>query len=204
MRYPPLIGDVSKWAERLIRQLNRDYEAWGGLRWEYISLSAKTINTGGAASSEPDRDAKNHDLLFDSGSTEEISAGILLPLGYKIGRPVIPCIYYEPTDANSGVVVWVLRMGWRDVGTSFDYSTSFVVTTLTSTLNAGSNKLQKVCFPTLCSTSTLSISGVGSMLEMRLSRLGGADTYGADIRLKYIGAECQTDRRGSRTPDIKD
>lgn len=202
MRYPPLLGDVSKWAERLIRQLNRDYEEWGGLRWEKILVPAKSLSTEGSAGGQPDRDTDNEDLLFDDSSTEQIPVTVIMPNGFKLGRSVVPVILYEPTTSLSGVVVWTMTLNWRNVGDSFNYSTSFDVATQTVTLSAGMNRLHRATFATLstCVTSIL------SLIEMRVARLGGsaADTYVGDIRLKAVGVECQTDARGSRTQTIKD
>lgn len=199
-RYPPLIGEVSRWAERLTRQLEGDHEIWGGIRWETFCLPGSTINTAGAAANDPDRDSDTHDLLFDASSTEEIPISIMLPNGYKVGTGIVPLVLYEPTDGTAGTVIWQLSVGHRDIGDTFDYSTSFVATTLTQTLSAGAERLHRTLFPSL----SASITAVHSMIEMRLARLGGSDTYAADIRVKQIGFTCQTDRRGSRTETLKD
>lgn len=197
-RYPPLVGDIARWAERLSRQLERDYELWGGLRWETVAISAKCLYSAGSGSSQPDRDANTNDLLF--APNEEISANIVLPAGYKIGSAIVPFIFYEPVDANAGGYEWILYIGERDDGDTFNYSTSFVATTLSGTLSAGANRLHKLTFPSL----SASVTTVNSMVELRLARTAATLTYGSDLRLKAIGLLCQTDRRGSRTETVKD
>lgn len=197
-RYPPLIGDMARWAERLSRQLERDYETWGGIRWESIITSAKCLYSAGSGSSQPDRDGDTNDLLFSIN--EEIHTSFVVPSGYKIGKAIKPVIYYEPIDANTGSVEWILTIGHRDAGDTFNYSTSFVATTLSETIVAGANRLRRLEFPTLCA----SVTTVNSFIEMRLARMPAATTYVSDIRLKAIGVLCQTDRRGSMTENVKD
>lgn len=153
--------------------------------WDDVRAPATGINPPGAGA-DPDVDSSDIGLLFDASGTEIVHIILQLPHDYLDGSPIAPHVHWEPTNTNTGTVLWRLEYRWRN-----NAETAGALTTadITPAANGTANKLQ--------------INGWGlvskpdarpsSIFECKLSRVGGSDTYNADARLKEFDIHYQRD-----------
>lgn len=166
--------------------------------WDDFRFPASRLQVNPALL-KPDFDFANVGLLFDAASTETVFCIAQMPHGWKEGSDIRPHIHWQPTNTNTGNVLWKLEYKWANVGDVDPALWSEVTVLATGAGVAGTNQI--AAFPAL--------SGVGktlsSLLSMKVSRIGGdgTDTYDVDARMKEFDLHYQIDMAGSREPFSK-
>jgi len=159
--------------------------------WDDLRAPATAINPPGQAS-DPDWDAIEGGWLFDAASTEVLFVIMQFPHTYKEGSNIRPHVHWEPTDANSGNVVWRMEYKWYNVnGTR---PGSWTQEDITDAADGTSGKHQIAAFTEIDGTGM----GLSSLFVWKISRIGGdaSDTYGVDARMMEIDIHFQVDTPG--------
>lgn len=158
--------------------------------WDDLRFPSSAINPPGAVS-DPDRDTTDGCFLFDSGSTETITGQAQLSHSWFEGSALHPHIHWEPTNTNTGSVLWRLHYQIADINGVFSAIDSMDV----SQDGAGVAETHQVAQFAEIDMTGYSISAI---VKWRLSRIGGSDTYNADAKLLEFDIHYQLDRPGSR------
>ena len=165
--------------------------------WDDLRSPATAINPPGTAS-DPDFDTTNGGWLFDAGSTELLFIIVQMPHKYKEGSDIHPHVHWEPTNTNTGNVLWRMSYQWTNVGATEAGFTDI------DALDAGDGtayKHQLASLPSITGTGKT----ISSMITLKLQRIGGdgTDTYNADALLKEFDVHYQIDEPGSQEELIK-
>lgn len=169
-----------------------------GDHWDDLRFPVTAINPPGAAS-DPDVDATDGTLLFDASSTELVFVQVQMPHRWKLGSPIAPHVHWCKTTSAAGTVSWQLEYRWAEIGSVLSAWSSSDEATLV--VSDGDTAEQHA----LSSFTQISppANGVSSMFLMKISRVGGSDTYGADAKLLEFDIHYQIDSRGSDTEYVK-
>ena len=161
-------------------------------RWEDLRSPATGINPPGAVS-DPDWDVTNIGFLFDKASTESIQIISQLPHGYIEGSFLYPHIHWEPSDTDTGAVLWRMEYQWRN---NHEAATGFTTVDILATPAGIADRLQINGFGAIGKADAT----ISSIFECTISRIGGdaSDTYDADARFKEFDIHVQLDDVGSR------
>lgn len=167
-------------------------------RWDDERVPASAINPPGAAS-DPDRDADDACFLFDGGGTEILFFQLQLPHAWQEGTLLSPHVHWTKTTSAAGTVLWRMNYQWAALGNVFGAWSDDSDATLI--ISDGDTANQHA----LSAFADISGSGVGlsSMLKIKLSRVGGSDTYAADAKLLEFDVHIQKDTTGSRAEYAK-
>lgn len=176
-----------------VNQLH-DYDG-PGERWEDIRFPVSGINPPGQVS-DPDWDTTNGGWLFDASSTELVFVAAQLPHAWKAGSVLKPHVHWQKTTSASGTVLWLLEYKWSPIGDVMDTAfTELSSTTVSPPATDGDTANEHL----VTGLGDLAATGkdISDMLMMKLSRVGGSDTYGADARMLEFDIHYVRDSRGS-------
>ena len=163
--------------------------------YDDLKFPAASANPPGLAS-DPDFDTTNGGYLFDAGSTELLFFAAQMPHAWKEGTGIHPHLHWQKTTSASGNVYWQLDYKMAPIGEVMDSS----FTTLTTTSVVGSTPDTDTANKHLISSfDEISMTGKGlsDMILIKLSRIGGSDTYGADARLLEFDIHYEINSFGS-------
>ena len=159
--------------------------------YEDLRFPATAINPPGAAS-DPDWDASNGGWLFDPGSTEVLYVIAQLPHSWKEATTLKPHVHWEKTTNAAGNVKWQLRYEWSAY---MEARTS--LTTINETSPVADTDIADTMMITALPDITASGKEISDMLVMRIERIGGQDSSGADARLLEFDIHYEVDSFGS-------
>ena len=169
-----------------------------GDHWDDLRYPVSTINPPGAVS-DPDIDADDGALLFDASGTEIIFVQVQLPHAWKQNSPLAPHVHWVKTTSAAGTLSWQLQYKVAGIGGMFgDWSSADEAALVVSDSDTA-NKHALSAFADI----QLAVAGVSAMIMIKLSRVGGSDTYGADAKLLEFDIHYQVDSRGSDTEYTK-
>lgn len=164
--------------------------------WDDSRAPASTISIFGLGT-DPSFDSTNIGYLFDSSSTETLYIIMQIPHSYKEGSNIRPHIHWEPTDTNTGYVTWQMEYKWTNIDDT--EAVSFTTISIDSNGDGTAYKHQVAPLPEIDGTG----KKISSILSIKLSRLGGSDTYTGDALLKEFDIHYQINSLGSREEYIK-
>lgn len=184
---------------KIIRKVNEliDY-FFNTIYWDDLRAPATAINPPGLVS-DPDWDNTNGGWLFDAAGTEVLWIVTQMPHTYKEGSNIQPHIHWQPTNTNTGNVLWRMEYKWTNVG---DVEAAGFTTLNVLDAGAGVARTQQIAgFGEIDGTG----KRISSMLVLKLSRIGGdaTDTYNADALLREFDIHYQVDARGSEEQFVK-
>ena len=160
--------------------------------WDDLRFPATAINPPGLGS-DPTFDSTNIGYAFAPGATNFLYMVAQLPHSYKEGTSLYPHIHWEPSNADTGDVLWRIGWRWRNNG-----ETAAALTTqdLLVPANGTALTLQIDPFGTPLAKGNALIS---SMLDIQLSRIGGdvTDDFTGNAILKEFDIHYQLDTPGS-------
>jgi hypothetical protein len=163
--------------------------------WDDLRFPATAVNPPGLAS-DPTFDSINVGWLFDDSSTEVLFLVAQLPHSYKEGTNLHCHVHWEPTNTNTGNVLWRMSYRWRN---NLKVAPSFADVDITVAANGTANKIQLDEFAEISNTDAL----ISSMLDIKLQRIGGSDTYNANARFKEFDIHFEINTLGSREEVVK-
>lgn len=191
---------MSEWMEAISRELESsaesvDPETGATYYWDDLRFPATSFNPPGAVS-DPDYDATNGLLLFDSGTTEVIFAAVQMPHSWREGSTIVPHLHWQKTTSAAGDVLWRLEYKMSPINQVMD--ASFTAIDIDATVG-GTPDTDTADKHLISSFGGVNMSGkqVSDMLILKISRVGGSDTYGADARLLEFDIHVQLDGLGS-------
>jgi hypothetical protein len=160
-------------------------------KWDDLRAPATGINPPGQAS-DPDWDLTNIGFLFDKSSTESVQIVLQLPHGYIEGTFIYPHIHWEPTDTDTGDVLWRMSYKWRN---NHEVDAGFTTVEQLAPGSGIANRSQINGFGAIGKEDAT----ISSMFECTISRIGGdaSDTYDNDARFKEFDIHVQLDDFGS-------
>jgi hypothetical protein len=160
--------------------------AAGEVFWDDMRAPVTAINPPGLEA-DPDVDTSVPGLLFDKAATETVHIILQLPHDFACADglhcEICPHVHWEPAAAGAGEVLWRIAYQWRNnAETLGDWATLDAL----ATANGTADKLQIDGFGCISKPD----ARASSLLEMRLSRIGGDETddYDDDARLKEFDA----------------
>lgn len=166
--------------------------------WEDLRFPAQGINPPGAAS-DPDINTTTGVLLFDASSVEVIAGVAQMPHGWKQGSSIYPHVHWQPTNTNTGNVLWRFEYDIANVNGTFSGSYTAI-----DILDAGSGNANSHLLATF---GAISMTGytISSIIKWKLSRIGDdvTDTYNADAALLEFDIHYEVDSFGSDTEYTK-
>ncbi len=163
--------------------------------WEDLRFPATVINPPGQVA-DPDFDVTNIGWLFDSGGTEILYIIAQLPHSYKEGTNLCCHVHWNPTNTNTGNVLWRISYRWLN---DEETAGAFTDVDITAVANGTAGKSQTDIFADLVKADAV----ISSILDIKLQRIGGSDTYNADALLKEFDIHFEKNTLGSREPFIK-
>ena len=159
--------------------------------WDDLCFPATAINPPGIAS-DPTFDTTNIGWAFSASATNLLFLIAQLPHSYKEGSDLKAHIHWEPSNTNTGNVLWRLSYRWRNDG-----ETAAALTNVDILVPAGGTALtlQVNGFAAISKPNAL----ISSMLDMTLTRLGadGTDTFTGTAILKEFDIHYLKDSSGS-------
>jgi hypothetical protein len=116
-----------------------------------------------------------------------------------MGSEISPHVHWCKTTSAAGTVKWTLEYRWADLGEVFSAWSS--ADTATLVISDGDTAEQHALseFSKIIPPANV----VSSMMLVKISRVGGDDTYGADAKLLEFDIHYQIDARGSDTEYVK-
>lgn len=172
-----------------------DYDG-AGERWDDLRSPASAINPPGQVS-DPDFDTTNGGWLFDGSGTEILFLIQQLPHTWKEGSVLQPHVHWQKTTSASGTVLWKLEYKWAPIGEVMDAAFSELESSTVSPSTVDGDTADEHLFTNLGDLVGSGDKQISDMLVMKISRLGGSDTYGADARLLEFDIHYIKDGRGS-------
>lgn len=181
------------------RRLIADHVA--GFYWDDLRSPASGIDPVGQASA-PDRDTETGHLLFDKNSTETIVIFKQFPHYWAEGTDIEMHLHW--IKEATGVVVWQAEYKWYNIGGEWPAA----YTTLTQSEvspESGDYGDASPAFNIHVMSDFGFIAGTGktvsSMIEVKLSRLGGngSDNYDQDVRFLEFDIHALFTGHGSET-----
>jgi hypothetical protein len=164
--------------------------------WDDLRAPATAINPPGLVS-DPTFDSTNIGWLFDPSSTEILFIILQMPHSYSEGTNIIPHVHWESTDSNVGTVKWRLEYKWTNVGDI--ESGSYTAIDITPSTDGNSLKSLISGFGEISKTG----ARISSILSVKLSRIGGDDTYTGDALLKEFDIHYEKNTIGSLSSTSK-
>jgi hypothetical protein len=157
--------------------------------WDDLRAPATAVNpVGPAAPATPDTVVPG--LLFASGGTNVVHILLQMPHTWVEGSSVIPHLHWMPTSVDVGFVRWQLEIQALNVHEVLGAYT----TTPIDSVGLGTADIHQYA-----SFGSFGMAGkkISCMIMVKLSRLGGADTYADDARLLEFDIHYLKDGLGS-------
>lgn len=160
--------------------------------WDDLRFPSTAINPPGLVS-DPTFDTTDIGWLFAPDATNILFFVAQVPHKYKEGTSLHCHVHWEPTNTNTGNVLWRLSYRWRN---DRETAGAFTDVSVLATANGTASKVQFDDFPEISKTNAL----VSSILDLKVERIGGdlSDTYNANARLKEFDIHFEIDTIGSR------
>jgi len=168
------------------------------VHWDDLRFPVTAINPPGAAS-DPDIDTTDGTLLFDASGTEIVFVQAQMPHAWQQNSVLAPHVHWCKTSSAAGTVSWQLAYKVAAVGDTFGAWSSADEAVLVVSDSDTEDKHALSSFTDI----QLAVDGVSAMLLIKLSRVGGSDTYGADAKLLEFDIHYRIDSRGSDTEFVK-
>ena len=168
--------------------------------WDDLRAPASAINPQGQAS-DPDFDTTFGGLLFSGSGTELVFIQLQFPHTWAEGTYIVPHLHWQKTTSAAGDVLWRLEYRWAPIGEVMDAAW----TTLDAALVPGTPDNDTANEHLISSFGRVDAPGkkISDMLIMRLSRVGGSDTYADDARLLEFDVHYQVNSIGSDAEFVK-
>lgn len=154
--------------------------------WDDLRFPPQSVNiVGGIASCEligtwgPDNNQLA--MAFDRAKTECMYIMAQMPHTYAVNSRILPHLHLSPNTTATGSVVFVVSYTWANMGQTFPSEKA-----LTNVVTIASNSQWKHMMVNMGAIYPTAVQGgISSMLQMRVSRLGGdvRDTYPNDMHL---------------------
>lgn len=194
---PLVIGDLAG-NGILLDPVNGIYLYGSAVMWDDLRFPATNLCVN-PATLKPDFDYTEVGFLFDAAATETIFAVAQMPHGYKEGSDIEMHIHWEPTNTNTGNVLWQVEYKWTNIGGT--EPGTFTAITILDAGDGTAYKHQIADFATISGTGKT----ISSILSLKISRLGGdgTDTYNADALLKEFDIHYQINSFGSDDEYVK-
>jgi len=157
--------------------------------WDDVLFPATAVNPPGAEA-DPDWDMTNVGWLFDASGTEVLQIIAQLPHRYAEGGDIYPHVHWQPTTTNTGNVLWRLEYRWLNNG---ETAGSWTTADLTVAANGTAYTYQIDTWEPFSKAN----AEISSMLDIKLSRVGGSDTYTGEALLKEFDIHYPVDSMGS-------
>lgn len=186
----PITNDQWKYYKSIDRE-GELIETHTASRWDDLKVPAASINPPGAAS-DPDRDATDGTWLFDGGSTEVLFFQVQIPHSWEIGTPLSPHIHWVKTTSAAGTVKWRMNYRVAPIGQVFSAWSADDDATLVVDDNDTAESHALSAFTDIAWAGT----GVSTMFLIKLSRIGGDDTYAADAKMLEFDIHIKSDFPG--------
>lgn len=160
--------------------------------WDDLRFPATAINPAGAASAMT-FDQTNIGFLASSGATQVIVVIAQMPHSWKMGSAIYPHIHWEPTNTNTGSVLWRMEYKWTSIFET--ESGSWTTLDVLSPADGVAFKHQLSNFGAVSGEG----KGLSSLITIKISRIGGdgTDTYNTDALLKEFDIHYEMDTLGS-------
>jgi hypothetical protein len=149
-------------------------------------------------SSDPGRDSTTGLLEFDASSTEEIAGVAMVPRQWKEGSSISPVVHWSKTTAATGTVLWQWRYRWANMGLDTSAWSDWLAAAEIRNAGAVADRHARSDLPDF----TVSAE-TGAVIHWGLRRVGGSDSYGADVQLYAFSLNLKLDRIGSTTEFAK-
>jgi hypothetical protein len=163
--------------------------------WDDLRFPAGAVNPPGLAS-DPDFDTTNGGWLFAGGGTELLFFQAQLPHSWVNGSYLQPHVHWQKTTSAAGTVKWQLDYKWAPIGEVMD--AAFTTDAVTAPV-AGTPDNDTANEHLISAFSSIDAAGksISDMLLVKISRIGGDDTYAADARLLEFDIHYQKNAFGS-------
>lgn len=158
-------------------------------KWDDLRFPAQAINPPGAVS-DPIRDTDDGTLLFGSTGTEIVMGLALMPHGWIHGSAIHPHVHWAATSPIGGNVKWKLdyKVFGKDELIPSEWSSEEIVID-----NPGLGIHTVSLFPSVDMTGF----ELATIMQWRLSRVGGEDTHNANAKMLEFDLHYQKDSFGS-------
>jgi hypothetical protein len=101
-------------------------------------------------------------------------------------------------DAHTGTVVYSYAYTWVKLGDAVPALSSWVSDTITFTFDKA-DQYKHIIHPIVTNIKPIADESYSSILFVKITRVGGSDTYTGDIGLLYLDAHYVSEKLGSYT-----
>jgi len=148
--------------------------------WDDLRFPASAVRASGPVGI-PSWDTTVPGWLFAGNSTEMVQFVCQLPHEWATGTELRPHVHWMKTTSAAGNVQWQLDYAWAEIG---GVVTAFTpLTTTTAVAGTPDTDTQNKHLISAFAAIDTSGKGLSDMLMMKLSRIGGSDSYGSDVRM---------------------
>lgn len=169
--------------------------------WDDLRAPSSAINPAGSAVAAT-VDTEDGSLLFANGQVQTVAISFQLPHAWKVGTDISFHIHWCKTTSAAGTVKWQVKYKWTNIGDVIPAFSVFADGTEATPNSDTANKHAIFEFTDFAGTGK-TISSQLTVVLQRLSSGGGADTYGAPVKLLEADVHYQVDSFGSGQEYVK-